>query len=74
MWPPCLLFAPLVNVRYCILAGELPGELGMETHLPDCPECGGDMMGFPHPVRKEALVWACKRSSERILRNAKADI
>jgi len=32
----------------------------METHLPDCPECGGDMMGFPHPVRKEALVWACR--------------
>jgi ribosomal protein L37AE/L43A len=32
----------------------------MEARLPDCPDCGGDMMGFAHPLRPEVLVWACR--------------
>lgn len=32
----------------------------LELVLPDCPECGGDMMGYPHPLRREVLVWACR--------------
>ena len=32
----------------------------MDIHLPECPDCGGDMMGFRHPQRNEVLVWACR--------------
>jgi len=28
--------------------------------VPHCSECGGDMMGYAHPLNRRALVWECR--------------
>ena len=32
----------------------------LEITVPDCPQCKGDMMGYPDPERREFLVWLCR--------------
>ncbi|MEO6456924.1 MAG: hypothetical protein ABIO92_01420 [Chloroflexia bacterium] len=34
--------------------------MSLEIECPDCPQCGGDMMGYPEPERQAFLVWSCR--------------